>query len=790
MSRSNENNFTIGNFFKLGSFRPEDKAVLESACSNEAVPLAQLPPTACNNLIAMPSDSTQLDDNAWISEFTMDVVLNWLQTKYPAVYFIESMLWSNPMSHVSAKIKADLDKIRARRYFASCLCRDSHWYWLLYDSGTETLLYGDNYNGASENQEVKKLISSLFFYICGMTNGAKAKRPTWVSVKCPEFLDDINNCGAYALCSLLMGLESDCDPTKLSLLFDLGLVKQENMPFIRYRLAMCIALQTLEVPIDYFENLEVDHQFVPYDNFLTPILEFDQNFFESAKKEEEAPFQPEEWATPIVVADLTLPQPLAEPKVWILYFISTKPGISAADLLTLCSEKGIEKATMFYHVNMVWRHDEGCEKIPKANRIVRQHNGLYYATVAALHYFAAWELSYSRFDRLTLKKKNVRRVSKKKAAQLLLSDGKVTRPYKKSGLTIPWEQAIRELTNPYVIPMTTNIIKRLFQRKYPDSEVLKLPEQKITLRILQGIEMLKKDRQGRGRKREPVQSGARSVRLQGDIVDVVQMDNIISVISAMSANLRAACVEYFRFSDTRGLTFYDGQFVTLNDNTDFKDILRRANLAHNTNLARASEYIDYLKREVLLRDRRAQFVEFIIRIAITKDIETIAHFKSLFFCDSVVEILFVTTDYVCTDRERIRGRTSKKQKVDACTKYITSMKYLLYANQCKYNCNSALSWEKLTLYDEAQERLICTLDNHHNLLGVDREGYLILREPIYYGSLIELPTEEFDSWFARINYHTDPLQQICHARYVQLYDRQYLECNYNLKAGMRFFHDL
>ena len=269
------------------------------------------------------------------------------------------------------------------------------------------------------------------------------------------------------------------------------------------------------------------------------------------------------------------------------------------------------------------------------------------------------------------------------------------------------------------------------------------------------------------------------------------MDSIYSVISAMSANLRAACVEYFRFTDTRNMNYFDGTHVMLNDSTDLHDVLRRANLANNINMQRFAEYTDYLKKEVQLRDRRLQFIEFIIRTTIYKEIESAAHFKTLFICNDSFEICFVTPEHICTKWPYATKVSNKKQKTDSCTKYVTWLKNLLYVNQCSYNINPALTWEKLTLdNDEAQERLVCTLENHHKLLGVDREGYLILCEPIYYGSLIELPTEDFDNWFPRVQYHTDPLDQICHARYVVLYDKHYLECNYNLKAGMRFFHDL
>lgn len=788
MSRSNEPGFTIGNFFKIGSFRPEDKAVLESVCSDDnAVPLAQLPKTAAENLIAMPTNPAKLDTNAWVSEFTMDVVLSWLQSKYPTVYFIQSMLWSNPMAHVKPKLVRDLDKLRAKRYFASCICRGDHWYWLLYDTETEILLYGDNYNGAADNHDLKLCIHSMVLYIRGILSVTKLRQPVWHAVQCPEFTDDINNCGAYAILFLLMALESDCELANLNLLFGMGWVKQENMPFLRYRLAMCIALQTLEVPVECFESIELGDNIVPFDPFLTPILEFDQNFFE---KQEETTIQPEEWAAAIVVADLTLPEPLAEPKVWILYFIGIKPGISGHDLVALCDEKGIDKAAVYYHVNIAWRHNESHEKIAKANRIVRQHNGLYYATVAALTIFTGCGLSYSRYDYLTLKKKTVRRTGRKKATQLFLEDGdKKTRPYQKSGHTIPWKQIICELTCDFVIPMTSAAIKLLYRRKYPESKVLKLSAQKITLRILQAIESLKVDKKRRGRNQPPVSERSSSLKLQREVAEVVRIDSILSVIYAMSANLRAACVEYFRFSNTQGLTFFDGDFVNLNDMTNFHDILRRANLAHNINVIRATEYADYLKNEVESRERRLQFIEFIIRVAITKDLESKSHFKTLFFASESVIIKFVTADYTCIKRPDA-SKSKKKKKDDPCSKYLISLKYILYANQCNFNANPALNWEKLTAYADAQERLVCTLENHHRLLAVDLEGYLILCEPIYYGSLIEVPTEDFENWFLRVNHHVDPIGYNCHATYIKLYNKEYLECKYNLKAGMRFFHNL
>jgi hypothetical protein len=86
--------------------------------------------------------------------------------------------------------------------------------------------------------------------------------------------------------------------------------------------------------------------------------------------------------------------------------------------------------------------------------------------------------------------------------------------------------------------------------------------------------------------------------------------------------------------------------------------------------------------------------------------------------------------------------------------------------------------------------LVCSIAQCAALFAVDQSGYLILREPVYYGTLIEIPDGSYLDWFVFTSLHTDPTQNYAHAYYMEMHRKRYLECHANVRAGQRFFHNL
>ena len=790
MSKANEG-FNICQFFEFGTFKPEDVLTLNNIGDENSIPNANFPRQSYFNLIAMPPNVSTLDDGSWLREATMDTVLQFLQTKYPSVYFVQSMDWSNKGDIVEKRLRKHKDILCSRRYLASCICLEYHWYWLVCDFDDGFVYYGDNYNNSADNELLETYITSMLLVVAVATKGARGMRARLCPVQCPEFTDDINNCGAYALCYLLMLLESNCNLVQLRALFDRRLVSQDKMPFLRYRLAMCVALGVLDVPIDYSQT-EVKEDVIFLDLPVVPIMQFDLYLSSLATQDVEAE-RLEEWAEPVVLADLTPPHPLAEAQIWILYCVGTRNGINATELIKLCKEKCIDEADVYRYVNITCRHDEKSRKLPKSRRVIREHCELYYLTTAAIPQLRTWNWSYSRCDRLTLKKKITRRIQKKRPLLLLENGVKKTRAYEKSGHEEPWKEILCGLIEPYPIPMTTTVIKSLYKKTYSDTNVLNLPQQKFTLRVLQAIKTLETSGSTKRSKSKKAKVEADSkpnfvLKLPNELANVVDRDSITLIIKSMSANLRAACVEYMKFGDSRRISHCGNDHFALEDPTNFKELLARSENIHDYNLLNASQHSTWLLEQTEDNDAKIQFIEFVIRTAIAENIESLAHFKTLFFANESTKIEWVTADHLVGKWPR--GSNQKKQKNNACTKFVTWLKYILYVNQCEKNVNAALSWEKLVASNDAESRLVCSTKRHQQLFGVDLEGYLILREPVYYGTLIEIPKGEYSAWFVYANYHTDPRQQVTHAYYAEVYGTRYLECHFNVRAGHRFFHNL
>jgi hypothetical protein len=799
---SSQEPFNIVKFFEFGTFKPEDVQTLNSIGDDDSIPRADFPIQCFRNLIAMPSSATELDDDAWLREATVDTVLIFLRDQYPNIHFVLSMDWSNKSSIVEKRIHREASLIASRRFLVSCICLDHHWYWLVCDFELNVAYYGDNYNTSDGNAMLETYITTMALLVAIATEGARGLRIKLCPVRCPEFKEDINNCGVYALCFLLMMLESNCDPEKLQGLFNLNLFSLDKMPFLRYRLAMCVALGVLNVPIDYAQTEVKEDTHIP-DLPVVPLLELDLYFSNLDVKNVEMEAS-NEWSAPIVLADLRQPAGLADPHIWILYFIGSNAGISTAELIRLCEEKCIGDATIYQYLNISCRVDERFKQIPKSRRIVRHYCDMYYLTMAAIPHFRAWAWEFSRYNELTLKKKVSRRVQKKRPL-LAIEDGvKKKRPYQKSGHDDAWKDILCELIEPFPIPMTTTAIKNLYKKKYRDTSVLTLAQQQFTLRLLQAVNTLETgiaSKRGKSRRADANSIPAPStiIKLPNELTLVVDHANIVSSIKAMSMDFRSACVEYMKFADSRKVSRYDADYFTLDDSTNFRELIRRAAGRHEFNVDRAAEYTEWLIQQIEDVDLKLQFIEFIIRSAIARNIESLEHFQKLFVCDAKTKIKWVTAEHLCgkwprnTATEQAarlsRTETTKKQK-SACTVFIARLKHILYINQCEKNANPALAWECLVFDNEAESRLVCSIAQCAALFAVDQSGYLILREPVYYGTLIEIPDGSYLDWFVFTSLHTDPTQNYAHAYYMEMHRKRYLECHANVRAGQRFFHNL
>lgn len=779
---SNEPEFSLEKFFEFGVFKPEDVELLTSIAEGKSDPVPQISQYACANLISIPPDTKEVDPESWISENTMDFMLQFLASKYPDVFFVFSMDWTDQHSQVYKRFKRKTVELISKRYLVSCVCVQGHWYWVTIDfeSKPPVLYYGDNHN--SDSPTFNKLLLGMLFFIYKITSGAKGCVPDLKMVPCPEFLDDINNCGAYSICYLLAMMESKFDPVRLEQFFAKGLITKEKMPFVRYRLAMCVVLGQLNVPIDYTEALVPDANPIPLDTSLIPMFQF-LNSIELVTD----PVEPHEWQPPVVFSDLTTPHPLAETYIHILYMIGTHSGISQIDLLRQCEEKSIEEESLFQYLNITCRHGEKSRKLQKSQRIVREYCGAYYLTAAVLPLFQQWNWSFSRYDKITLKKKITRRTPKVKPL-LLLEDGpKKPRTYRKSGMKIPWKKIVCELIEPYKIPMTTGMIKKCFSRTYTNANILELPQQSFTLRILQGIDELMKDKKKASAKKT---SPTYLIRLPGNLAEVIPYRNLTHIVTKMSADMRAAALDYVRYSPRDNFDAIDG-IVTLRDQSNFTGILERVQQYHDSNMANSNSYVFDLENAFAESYAyRWRFIEFLTRLAIEKNIESLNHFRMLIFLKEAIAIHVVTLEHMVASWDK--KSIPRRSKTNACTKFVAKLENVLYINQCEKNATPSIEWVGIDGADDVQQRLVCKVKSQPDVIGVDSEGYLCATKNIYYGTLFEVPEkrDHYEQWFMRLNYHNDTESKVYHGFLVELNGVPYLECRYNLLPGERFFHVL
>jgi hypothetical protein len=782
---SNEPDFSLPKFFEFGVFKPDDVQLLTSIGEGSSEPVPQLSQAACTNLVTLPTSETEIHAESWISEETMDYVLRFFANKYPHVFFIESMDWSNKWEIANKRLQRKKEDLTSKRYLASCICIDGHWHWIAVDFGCTPacLYYGDNYNSKSE--ELNSLLCGMLWRIAKITANVKSSFVECRAVPCPEFLGDVNNCGIYSICYLMAMMESNFDTNALQSFFSKNLITKEKMPFVRYRLAMCLALQQLNVPIDYTQIEIPDFESMPLDlSSLVPMFQF----YDAIEIKTE-PINPNEWQMPIVFSDLNVPHPCAEPYIYILYFIGSSSGIDQTELIRRCEEKSIAEEVIYQYVNITCRHGEKSRKLPKSQRVVREYCGSYYLTAAALPLFQSWNWGFSRYDKITLKKKVTRRTPRAKPLLLLENGPKKPRTYTKSGHTIRWKQIIRDLIGPYKIPMTTAMIKRLYVRTYSNTNVLNLSQQGFTVRIHQAIETLLTDDKDT-RSSKTAKESSHLIHLPAQLIDIVPLRNLNYIVIKMSADVRTAAAEYVRYSERDTFESCDG-LVLLKDRIDLNESMARIQKYHDINVEKGAMHTEWLENAfVESKTYRWRFVEFIIRLAIAKNIEAVNHFRSLVFLKETVDINFVTAKYLSANWER--DANHRRNKTNACTKFLTSLEHILFVNQCEKNATPLFAWAIIDQNDDVQRRLVCKVADQPTVLNIDAEGYVCAAKVIHYGTLFKIPAkrQRYEGWFVRTNNHRSTNPEEMHGFLVEYNGVSYLECRYNLLPGERFYHVL